>query len=121
MKRFISISLFAFFMLSPIIVLAATTSSIQYRATGVYAGIRTLGTLPSTSITTVHNVMDSSPGKVIITPQQQNIFGYWVNASYSKIMGTEVHTFQLNKYAPTKLWLEASNVAVDVHGYFTNS
>ncbi len=32
----------------------STRSSIDYKATGVYAGVRTIGTLPNTSTTTVN-------------------------------------------------------------------
>lgn len=120
MKRSI-ITLVFILTLFPVAVSASTSkSTVNYSVTDVYAGLLSSGTLPSTDVVTVKNVMDSTTGKAGITPQQQNGFGYWVDTGDYKIMGTESHTFYLHANKPTKLWLGASGGTVDYHGTFND-
>lgn len=121
-KKSKKISIFTFMLLlvSPMALFAAGKSSIDYEAKGVYAGIRTIGTLPSTSKTIVHNEMDKG-NSVEVTPQQKNGFGNWTNASSMKVMGTQTSSFSLNHNKPTKLWFHAhGGQSADIHGYFTD-
>lgn len=122
-KRIASLSAFVFLLSAPVGMFAAeisTRSSIDYEATGVYAGVRTIGTLPTTSTTTVYNTMDRG-SNCEITPQQKNVLGSWVNASSTAVMGTQSHKFSLYDNAPTKLFIKAhGGSSVDVHGHFND-
>lgn len=119
LKKLTGTFIFLFVFCSPVM-MSAATSSISYRATQVYAGVRTSGTLPSTSKVTVSNVRDNKVN-VLITPQQQKATG-WRDAASPKNFGSETKSFTMSSSKPTKLFIKtASGNTANIHGTFKNN